>query len=368
MKKIAIVSNTSWSLFNFRLSLAKAIQKAGYKVILIAPYDNYSERIKEQFEYYSVYINNKGTNPKEDLKTTLEFYKLYKKIEPDVILHYTIKPNIYGTIAAGYLNIKCINNIAGLGRLFVERNFITTIAKWLYRYSQKKALKVFFQNRDDYDLFIKEKLIDKKKCDILPGSGVDTEKFSPVEYRKQDDIFRFLLIARMLWDKGVGEYVEAAKILEKKYENVEFYLLGFLDVQNSSAISQQQMQSWIDKGYIKYLGISDTVKDEIAKVDCIVLPSYYREGTPRTLLESASMAKPIITTDNVGCRDVVDDGINGYLCNVKSVVSLVDKMEKMLQLSQEERLEMGHKGREKMIKEFDEKIVIKKYLELIEKV
>jgi len=364
-KKIAIVSNTSWSLFNFRFNLAKELKKNGYEVILVAPYDNYSDRLKEEFEYHGIWMNNKGTNPKEDIKTILQFYKLYKTIKPDLVLHFTIKPNIYGTIAANMLGIKTINNIAGLGTLFIKQNFITKIAKWLYKYSQSKADKIFFQNSDDYKMFIDEKLVDKNKCDILPGSGVDTNKFVPVDYKKVDAAFRFLLIARMLWDKGVGEYVEAAKIIKQKYKNVEFQLLGFLDVENNSAISKEQMQKWVDAELVNYLGVSDNVTEIILKADCIVLPSFYREGTPRTLLESASMAKPIITTDNVGCRDVVDDGVNGYLCEVKNIKDLADKIEMMLNLTDEQRKSMGKAGRKKIVQQFDEKIVINKYLDAI---
>ena len=172
----------------------------------------------------------------------------------------------------------------------------------------------------------------------------------------------------MLWDKGVNEYVEAANIIKNKYPNVEFQLLGFLDVENKSAISKEQMQEWADAGYVNYLGTSDNVKEVIAESDCIVLPSLYREGTPRALLESASMAKPIITTNNVGCRDVVDNGVNGYLCEVRNAQDLADKMEKMLNLSEDERKVMGKAGRKKMIKQFDESIVINKYLEAIQKI
>ena len=365
---ILIVSNTSWSLFNFRFELARSIKENGYEVVLIAPYDEYSEKLSKEFEYHDIYMNNKGTNPKEDIKTTIEFYKLYKKIKPDIVLHYTIKPNIYGTIACSMLDIKTINNIAGLGTLFIKQNFVTKIAKWLYKYSQSKADKIFFQNRDDFDMFIDEKLVDKDKCDILPGSGVDTNKFLPVEYKKEDDVFRFLLVARMLWDKGIGEYIEASKIIKSKYKNVEFQMLGFLDVDNHSAVSKEQMQEWVDVGYVNYLGVSDNVKEEIAKVDCVVLPSFYREGTPRILLESASMAKPMITTNNVGCRDVVDDGVNGYLCGVRNSIDLANKMEMMLNLSEGERVEMGKRGREKMLHEFDESIVIRKYLDCISKI
>ncbi len=364
MNKIVICSNTFWSIYNFRLNLAKLLKKNGYEIILVAPRDKYMDKLKDEFDCYDIYINNKGTNPIEDLKTTFEFYKFYRVIKPTIVLNFTIKPNIYGTVACDLLNIQTINNIAGLGNLFINQNFITKIAKSLYRYSQNKASRVFFQNKDDYKMFIEEKLVDKQKCDILPGSGVDVEKFKPIQIEKKDNIFRFLLIARMIWDKGIGEYVKAAKIIKQKYNNVEFYLLGAVGVNNPSAISKNQIEKWEEENIVKYLGVTDNVKKEILKADCIVLPSY-REGTSRVLLESASMERPIIATNVPGCNNVVDDGANGYLCEVKNSKDLTFKMEKMFNLSEKQRLEMGKKGREKIIKEFDEKIVINKYLKII---
>lgn len=365
--KIVISSNTSWSVYNFRLNLIKALQDKGYQVSIVAPCDRYSDILqKEGFNYYDIFMNNKGTNPKEDLKTLFEYYKVYKKIKPDIALHFTIKPNIYGTIAASFLKVKIINNIAGLGTLFINQNFITKLAKYMYKFSQKRASKVFFQNKDDFELFVKEGLVDAKKCEILPGSGVDIQRFKPIEIERKDNIFRFLLIARMLWDKGVGEYVDAAKIIKKKYKNVEFLLLGDSNVDNPSAISKATINQWEKEGIVKYLGVTDDVRSEIAKADCIVLPSYYREGIPRSLLEAAAMAKPIITTNNVGCREVVDDKVNGFICNVKDSKDLADKMEKILNLTEEERRNMGKAGMEKIINQYDEKIVIKKYLQAIE--
>ncbi|MCD4667123.1 MAG: glycosyltransferase family 4 protein [Sulfurimonas sp.] len=367
MQKIAIVVNDSWYAYNMRFNLALAFKNQAYEVVFVCPYDKYSEKIKEEFQYIDIALNTKGTNPIEDLKTIYKYHKIYKEVNPDIILHYTIKPNIYGTIAASMLNIPTINNIAGLGTLFIKQNLLTKIAKWLYKFSQKRATKIFFQNNDDFDMFICEKLVEKDKCDVLPGSGVDIEKFKPVE--KQDDgVFKFLIVSRILWAKGIGEYVEAAKIIKQKYKNVEFQLLGFLDTASPTAISKEQMDIWVKDEIVTYLGTSDNVKVEISKVDCMVLPSYYREGTPRTLLESASMEKPIITTDNVGCRDVVDDKLNGYLCEVRNAKDLADKMEMMINLSEDERKAMGNAGREKIVKEFDEKIVINKYLSSIKEI
>jgi glycosyltransferase involved in cell wall biosynthesis len=368
-KKILISINTSWNIINFRLGLLQALQKESFKIIILAPKDKYSELFQDyDFEYYEIAMNNKGTNPIEDLKLTISYYKILKEIKPDLMLNYTIKPNVYGTIAAKLLKIPTINNIAGLGTLFVNENFITKIAKYLYKYSQDKASKVFFQNNEDFELFTSLGLVDIKKSDVLPGSGVNTEKFKPIKKTKNLDKIVLLLISRMLWDKGVGEYVEAARILTKKYPNVEFQLLGFLDVANNSAISKEQMDTWTKEGIINYLGTSDNVQNEISNADCMVLPSFYREGTPRTLLESASMAKPIVTTDNIGCKDVINDGETGYLCKIKDSTDLASKLELIINMSEEERKTMGQKGREKIKKEFDEEIVINKYLDAIKEI
>ena len=368
--KIVLSSNTSWSIYNFRLNLARTLKEKGYKVIIVSPYDKYSDKLSKEFEYYNIFINRKGTNPIEDLKTFLMYYKIYKKVKPDIALHYTVKPNIYGTFACTLLGIKTIVSITGLGYPFTNPGLVTKIVKLLYKTALSKADIVLFQNKSDYELFIRERLVDSSKCDILPGSGVDTQFFSPLIIEKKDKIFRFLLIARMLWDKGIGEYVEAARIIKSKYPNVEFFLMGAIDEGNPKAISQIQIEKWEKEGIIKYLGVreKEDVKKEIAKADCVVLPSYYREGIPKILLEAASMETPVITTDAPGCREVVDDGINGFLCKPKDSKDLAEKMEKMMNLPEEERIKMGKKGREKVIKCFDERIVIHKYLDAINKI
>lgn len=369
MKKIAICINTSWNIYNFRVGLINALRENGYQIIIIAPLDKYSTKLQKMgFEYYDIKMNSKSTNPIEDLKLTYNYYTIFKKIKPNIILNYTIKPNIYGTIAANMLKIPTINNIAGLGTLFVNENYVTKIVKILYKYSQDRAQKVFFQNKDDYELFVSKNIVDANKCDILPGSGINTDEFRPINKRVKSKNLKFLLISRMLWEKGIVEYVEASKIIKEKYKNIEFELLGFIDIENKHSIPQKQIQTWVDESLINYLGSSDNIKEQIMQADCIVLPSFYREGTPRTLLEAASMAKPIITTDNIGCRDVVDNGVNGFLCQIKDSNDLALKMEAIINLSENARVVMGEKGRKKMIKEFDEEIVIKKYLLAIEKI
>jgi len=362
--RIVIFLNTSWNIYNFRLNLAKALKEKGNEVILVAPYDKYSDILSKEFKYYSINMSNKGTNPNEDMKLIFNIYKLYKKIKPDVVLNYTIKPNIYGNIACNILGIKTINNISGLGTVFIKKTFITQIVKYLYRYSLSKSSKVFFQNKDDMNLFLKNNLVKDKICELIPGSGIDLDKFKPIKTIQKSDNFKFLLIARLLWDKGIGEYIDATREIKKKYKNIDFLIVGAIWEDNPTAISKEQIEEWENQALISYLGTTDNIKEEIAKIDCIVLPSY-REGTSRTLLEAAAMEKPIITTDVPGCREVVDDGINGYLCKVRDSKDLANKMKKILKLSTKNQLEMGKRGREKMIHEFNEKIVIKSYLEAI---
>jgi glycosyltransferase involved in cell wall biosynthesis len=368
LKKIVIVINNSWYAYNFRFNLARSLKQNGYEVIFIAPYDcKYSDLIEKEFKFYDIQIDAKGINPLSDLKTMLNLYKLYKNIQPDVILNFTIKLNIYSSIVAGIIGIKSISNITGLGTIFIKQSLTTKIAKLLYKIALGYNNKVFFQNNDDRSLFIKDRLVMESKTDLLPGSGVDLNKFIPILNNSSDEVFRFLLIARLLKDKGILEFINAIKILKRKYNNIEFKILGAVGVANKTAFTKEELQIWIDSNLVNYLGTTDNVQDAISKVDCVVLPSY-REGVPRSLLEACAMEKPIIATDVVGCKEVVDNGINGYLCEVRNSEDLADKMEMMLNLSEKERRVMGQAGRDKILKGFDEKIVIKKYLESIKNI
>ncbi|UIJ40617.1 glycosyltransferase family 4 protein [Vibrio kanaloae] len=369
MKKdnvIVITSNTSWYLYNFRRNTILSLLNANYTVIAIAPKDDYSMKLQELgAQHYHIDIDQGGTNPVKDIATFVGFVNLYRKVRPAVVLNFTPKNNIYSTLAANLFGAKSINNIAGLGMVFINENLTAKLARFLYKISQPKAHTIFFQNEDDRALFAKYHLAPLEITDRVPGSGADLSRFS-ISPSQDDGTVRFLLIARMLYDKGIGHYVEAARELKAKYgDAVEFRLLGFLDVNNPSAVSKQDMQSWVDEGIVNYLGTSDSVEKEIAQVDCMVLPSFYREGVPKSLLEACAMGKPIVTTDNVGCRETVDDGINGYLCELRSTASLVEKLERMITHSHEQRLQMGLQSRTKVEKEFDEKIVINKYLEAV---
>lgn len=365
--KVVICLNTAWNLVNFRAGLIQAMVAAGHEVVAVAPEDKYAADLKALgCRFVPLHMENGGTNPMLDSFLTWRFLRLLASERPDVFLGYTAKPNIYGSLAAHWLGIPVINNIAGLGAVFIKGGWLVRLVQMLYRMALKRSATVFFQNDDDRQLFIKNGLTRVEVALLLPGSGIDLNRFLPVALPSESNTpkFRFLLIARMLHDKGVLEYVQAAQLLRQHWPQVEFCLLGFLDVQNPAAITRLEMDDWVDKGVVKYLGTSDDVRKDIETANCVVLPSY-REGTPRTLLEAAAMARPIITTDAVGCREVVDDGINGYLCNVRDADDLAKKMEQMLALSPEQRKAMGLRGRAKMEAEFDEQIVINRYLTAI---
>ena len=368
--KVIICLNTAWNLVNFRAGLIRALLVAGHEVVAVAPDDKYAGGLNILgCRFIPFNMENCGTNPVQDSMLTWRFVRLFARERPDVYLGYTVKPNVYGSLAAHMLRIPVINNIAGLGAVFIHGGWLVRLVRWLYRIALKRSAKVFFQNDDDRQLFVNGGLVRAEVTDLLPGSGIDLKIFTPVPAPLVPVIsskFRFLLIARMMRDKGVGEYVAAAKLLRQRWPMAEFCLLGFVGVQNPAAISRAEMDAWVAEGVVNYLGVSDDVRIQIATADCVVLPSY-REGTPRTLLEAAAMACPIITTDAVGCREVVDDGVNGYLCKVRDAGHLADKMEQMLTLSPEQRSEMGRRGRAKMEAEFDEQIVIKKYLAAIDR-
>jgi len=311
-------------------------------------------------------MDNKGTNPLRDVSLLGRLYKVLHDLRPDLPINYPIKPVIYGALAARSTSVKVISVVPGLGNVFLKRNLFTRFVELLYRISQLNVHTVFFLNNDDYELFEERKLVPVAKMAVLPGEGIDIQYFSPSPPRLSNTKIRFLLSARMLWDKGVGEFVEAAEIVRRSYPNTEFALLGFLDVQNPSAIGHGQIDDWVARGIVDYFGATADVRPFISDADVIVLPSSYKEGLSRSLLEAAAMGKPIITSDITGCRDVVDDGVTGFLCEPKDSASLVLQMERMLALSQVQRQAMGQAAREKMVSQFDEALVIDRYRNTLE--
>lgn len=366
--KIAVVLNTSWNIYNFRKGLILSLMDKGNEVITIAPKDKYTYKLMDLgCRHIPVKMDSRGANPIKDFLLVLELYWIYKKIKPDVILHYTIKPNIYGTIAASFMGIPVINNVCGLGTMFLKDNLVSRVAILLYRIAFRFPKKIFFQNNDDRKLFLKRKIVSKKVCDLLPGSGINTGDFAPGNSTEKNRPFTFLLISRLIYDKGILEYIEAIDQLKKEGIDAKFQLLGQIDEKHKRGIPGKTIQDWIEKNQVEYLGTTEDVRTYIENSDCVVLPSY-REGTPKTLLEAASMGKPIVATNVPGCNNVVLDGKNGFLCKLKDSKDLALKMKNMLSLEPGQRTKMGIESREYVIQNFEESIVINKYLKSIEKI
>jgi glycosyltransferase involved in cell wall biosynthesis len=362
--KVAIVLNTSWNIFNFRMNFVRTLIAKGYEVHTIAPVDAYTERlIATGCIHHPLRMDSRGINPVKDFALILELRGLYGAIRPDIILHYTIKPNIYGSIAAAMLGIPTVNNVCGLGTVFLRKNLLSWIALTLYRWAFRYPKKVFFQNPDDRDIFVKKGLVPSNSADLLPGSGIDLKHFVPASFTRNKP-FTFLLISRLITDKGILEYVEAVRRLRSEGVEARFQLLGAKDPKHRRGIPLRTIQQWIDEKTIEYLGTTQDVRPFIQSADCVVLPSY-REGTPHTLLEAAGCSKPIVATDVPGCYHVVKDHHNGFLCKLKDAEDLAEKMKAMVQLDDETLRRFGSNGRLKMETEFSETLVIDKYLEVI---
>lgn len=365
-KKIAFVGNSSFSMYNFRLGVMTSFLAKGYEVFVLAPIDEYSVLFERQnLIFIPIDVDCKGQNPLKDLKLLFAFYNIYKKQKFDFIFHYTIKPVIYGSIASRFAKINSIAVTTGLGYTFSKEGLINSIVRLLYKFALLKVKNTCFLNNSDQKIFVEQKIVESKKTFVLPGEGVDINHFRP-EPRDQSQTFAFLLFSRLLKDKGIYEYVEAAKKLKKRYSSIEILLLGKTDNENPENIPIEVVRYWADQGYIKFLGDTMDVRSYISQADCIVLPSYYREGIPRCLMEAMSMERPIITTDNVGCIELINDDFNGFLCKQRDSEDLMIQMEKMFLLSVEERLQMGMRGRQIIETKYEESKIISLYHNLFE--
>jgi glycosyltransferase involved in cell wall biosynthesis len=365
--RVAVVINTSWNIWNFRRGLVKALQAAGHEVLAIAPPDAYSARLESELgcRYVPILMENKGTNPLKDAQLTRRFLTIYKRERPDVVLHFTIKPNIYGTLAAKLAGVASINNVSGLGTVFLIENLVSKVARGLYRLAFRFPHKVFFQNNDDRELFIRYGLIRPERTGLVPGSGVDLARFrpQPSANKAANAPFTFLMVARVLYEKGIVEYFEAARQLRTTLgpDQVRVQLLGGLDEAGGVGVPRATFEQWLAEGHVEHLGTSDNVAEHLHRADCVVLPSY-REGTPKTLLEAAACGKPLVTTDVPGCRETVEHGRNGYLCQVRSADDLAAKLLLVAQLAPERLAAMGAASRQLAEEKFDEQLVLREYL------
>lgn len=367
--RVAIVANTAWYLYNFRLNLMHEIRGAGHDVVAVAPYDAYASKIVDAgFVFESIPLSGQGVNPFSEALSVLRLLCVFYFSKIDLVFSYTPKGNLYSALASIALGRRFVPNVSGLGSSFIKRTFVTSVVHFLYRLTFRRAHVVFFQNSDDMEVFVGLDFVAPARAKRLPGSGVDLLRFnaSP-EDASRDSVVTFLLVARMLWDKGVGEYVEAAREVKKRYPNVRFVMMGSAGVSNPSAISRANIEAWVREGVVEYFDHVEDVRPWLSQASCVVLPSY-REGVPRTLLEAAAMSRPIIATNAPGCKDTVVDGVTGFLCEVKSARDLAVKCIRFVELDVKSRSLMGQAGRQYIEKHFDERFVLCSYMSVLSEI
>lgn len=363
MNRILIMVNRDYALYNMRLELVQRLLDEKYEVFICLPDgDKVSKMVEMGCRFIPVEIDKRGTNPINDLKLLRNYIRIFKEIRPDAILTYTTKVCIYGGIAAGYLKIPYIENISGLGTAVENKSAIQKLVMFLYKCAVKKADCVFFQNKHDLDYFISRNA-KMKKYDIIPGSGVNLKNWYPMPYPDEKSGIHFLFIARVIKEKGIDEYLACAKFIHDKYPETLFHILGPCDGDYKTILEEYQ-----EKGIIQYHGMVQDTRDFLKFAHCTIHPSFYPEGISNVLLESAACCRPVITTDRSGCKDTVDDGITGFVFPQRDTDALIDRVERFLALSNEEKQQMGISGRKKVEKEFDRQIVVDKYMEELNKI
>ncbi len=370
MKTIVLSANSCWYLYNFRSSTIEKLIGEKYKVICIAPKDNfYKELISLGCELIFIKFEPRSLNPINNIYLIFKFWKIYKKIQPFIIFNFTIKNNIFGSFAASLLNIPVINNVSGLGTSFINNNLLSKVVLLLYKLSQKKVLYLYFQNEEDKEYFINKKIILIDKAKILPGSGVNTNRFHPKLFfnKRNDNIFRFFYFGRFIYDKGLLELIKAFEKVKKNYPNCELWLAGSIDPKNKTCISKKTIDSWRQIPGVSIYNQTNKIENLLSQVDCVVLPSY-REGLPKSLLEACSMELPVLATNVPGCRSIIEDGINGFLFLPKDIKSLLEALIKIINMPIKIRKEMGYNGRKLIKQKFSEEIVIEEILKNIKEV
>jgi glycosyltransferase involved in cell wall biosynthesis len=363
MAKILYVANTSWYLYNFRLSLMQAMQSLGWEVVVAAPRDRFSQKLADQgLRFVDLAMDRKGTNPLPELRLLHRLWGLYCREAPDLVHHFTIKPTVYGSMAAQLARLQgVVNSITGLGYIFIHGGAIQQIAKGLYRCALRPPAETIFENSQDRDFFLRNRLLGDHRAHLIYGTGVDMDFYDEAPGPETNPgTVTFLCMGRMLWDKGIGEFVEAAKEVQSQNPAARFVLLGGSDPGNPAAVPRGWLEARQAQDRIAWVDHVDDVRPYLTQTQVVVLPSY-REGFPKSLLEAAAMGKPLIATDVPGCRDIVVDGINGLLVPAREPRALARAM-LILAGDPALRAAMGQAGRRLVKENFEETIVIRKTL------
>jgi len=368
--KIILSANTDWYIYNFRLSLAKAIKQAGAEILLISPPGSYASRIREQgFDWKPLNISRRSMNPLQELATLLAYLALYRRERPSLVHHFTIKPVLYGSLAARILNVPAVvNSVTGLGYVFVNPGRSAALLRILVKPFYRIALsahhsRVIFQNQRDRDLFVGQELVSTDRTLIIPGSGVDPNQFKPRLEPLGGPVI--LMASRMLWDKGVGELVEAARLLHQRGIAGKIVLVGGTDEGNPASVSSSQLRKWQDEGIIEWLGHRDDMPGIMASAHIVVLPSY-GEGLPKVLIEAGAAGKPVVATDVQGCRDIIQHGVNGLLVPPKNAVALAEALDQLID-DAELREKMGVEARKLILESYTNDHINRQTLELYRK-
>lgn len=361
-KKILFLVNHDVVIYNFRLEIVERFLADGHEVHISSPY---GERIDDLValgaEYHEIQMERHGMNPVKELRILSEYKKLMKEIKPDIVLGFTIKPNIYGAIAAHKLHIPFVANITGLGTAVENPGMAQKISVLLYKYAFRDIQRVFFQNTENQQFFIDHNIAVKAHA-LLPGSGVNLERYSYQKY-PQDGIIQFAFISRIMKEKGIDQYLEAAEAIKKHHKNVEFHVCGFCEAEYEGKLDEYHA-----KDIVNYHGMIRDVAGFMSEMHCIIHPTYYPEGISNVLLEACATGRPIITTDRSGCREVVDDGVNGFMIPQKDGQALIEAIEKFLSLDWNEKKQLGLNARSKVEREFNRQIVVEKYVEEVNNV
>ena len=359
-------ANQAWNLINFRAGLIEALIARGFRVMAVAPSDAEIEtRLAELGCTFSpVPIDSMGLSPPRDLRSLVALIRIMRKHRPSAWLSWTIKPNTYGAIAARLCRVPALPNVSGLGTAFIAGGPLGWLVRHLYRFAFVRAASVFFQNGDDRALFLRERMAREDQARLLPGSGIDAAVWAPASDQRPQPR-QFLMVTRVVADKGVREFVEAARIVRAAWPDARFSLLGPLDVDNRTAISRAEVEAWVAEGVITYRPATNDVRPMITAADFIVLPSY-REGLSRILLEASALGRPMVTTDVPGCRDVVRDGESGFLCRPRDSASLAEAMGRAAAVSDAEWQRMAAAARARVIAEFSQDRVTALYLEALD--
>lgn len=365
--KLLIIANDETTIYNFRREIIKAFSLKGYIVVVCYPEGSHTSEIEIcGCKFENIQVSRRGKNPLKDLAFMSACKQLIKRHKPDIVLTYTVKPNIYASFACQQMHVPYINNVTGLGSILQSDSILAKVILFLQKTAFRKSSCVFFQNKSNCQLMLEKGVVkNSNNVQILPGSGVNLELHCFVPIRKDDGVVRFIIVSRIREDKGYNEFFEAAEQLKTKYTNIEFHVVGWYE----EDYYKTRVDDLANRGIIIYHGKQDqsAVHKLVANCDCSVLPSYH-EGMANVLLEAASCGRPVIASKVPGCIETFEDGVTGIGCEVKSVVSLACAMEKFIQMPYSDRVEMGKLGRIKMEKEFDRNIVANKYIAQIEKV